>query len=86
LAAGLPLLTSDRGGLPELTEPELVTPAGDVSGLATEMRRLIDDPAARAGYGALALARARERYSEAAFVPRLEALYNEALTARASAG
>lgn len=86
LAAGLPLLTSDRGGLPELTEPELVTPAGDASALAAVMRRLIDDPAERAAAGTRALARARERYSEQAFVPRLTALYEEALAARALAG
>jgi glycosyltransferase involved in cell wall biosynthesis len=86
LAAGLPLLTSDRGGLPELTEPELVTPAGDASALAAVMRRLVDDPAERAAAGTRALARARERYSEEAFVPRLTALYDEALAARALAG
>ncbi|MGK2878488.1 MAG: glycosyltransferase family 4 protein [Solirubrobacterales bacterium] len=86
LAAGLPLLTSDRGGLPELTEPELVTAAGDASALAGVMRRLVDDPAERASAGARALERAREQYSEDAFVPRLEALYQEALSARASAG
>lgn len=86
LAAGLPLLTSDRGGLPELTEPELVTPAGDVSALAAVMRRLIDDSTERAAAGARALDRAREQYSEDAFVPRLSALYEEALNARASAG
>jgi glycosyltransferase involved in cell wall biosynthesis len=86
LASGLPLLTSDRGGLPELTEPELVTPAGDSSALAAAMRKLVDDSAARERHGAAALVRARERYSEQAFVPRLTALYDEALSARASAG
>lgn len=86
MAAGLPLLTSDRGGLPELTEPEFVTPAGDASALAAVMRRLIDDPAERAAAGARALARAHERYSEDAFVPRLTALYEEAFAARALTG
>jgi glycosyltransferase involved in cell wall biosynthesis len=86
LAAGLPLLTSDRGGLPELTEPGLVTPAGDASALADAMTRLMKDPAERAAAGARALDRAREKFSEAAFVPRLAALYDEAIRARASAG
>lgn len=86
LAAGLPLLTSDRGGLPELTDVELVTPAGDASALAAVMRKLIDDPAARAAHGAKALARARDRYSEEAYLPHLAALYDEALAARALAG
>jgi hypothetical protein len=46
----------------------------------------MDDPGARAAHGIKALARAREKYSERAFVPRLTALYDEALSARASAG
>lgn len=82
LAAGLPLITSDRGGLPALTEPELVAAAGDADALAAAMRRLIDDPAARAEAGERALERARSEFSERAFVPRLAALYRQALAAR----
>lgn len=82
LAAGLPLVVTSRGGLPELTDQDLVVPPGDASALAAAMRRLQDDPAARAAAGTRALERARERYSEAAFVPRLAALYDEAVTVR----
>lgn len=83
LAAGLPLIVSDRGGLPELTDSGLVFPSGDHSALASVMRRLIDDPASRAEYGASALARARSRFSEAAFLPRLAETYEMARSARA---
>lgn len=82
LAAGLPLLTSDRGGLPELTDPELVSPVGDVSALAATMKRVFDDPSLRVSAGERALKRARDRFSEAAYVPRLADLYERAIAAR----
>lgn len=85
LAAGLPLVTSQRGGLPELTEADLTFPAGSTDELAARMRELLDDPDRRRVTGAASLARARERFSEAAFAPRLAALYDEALAARNSA-
>lgn len=84
LAAGLPLLTSDRGGLPELTDSELVSPTGDVSALAATMTRLFEDPATRAAAGERALERARERFSEAAYLPRLADLYERAIAARSN--
>ncbi len=82
LAAGLPLVVSDRGGLPELTEPDLVTPAGDVPALAKLMSELHSDSERRQASGERALARAQEQFSEAAFAPRLAALYAEAIEAR----
>lgn len=82
LAAGLPLIASRRGGLPELTETDLTVEPGSVSQLAETMRALYEDPARRRAAGERALARARERFSEEAFAPRLEALYSEALEAR----
>jgi glycosyltransferase involved in cell wall biosynthesis len=82
LASGLPLLASDRGGLPELTDPELVTPAGDAAALAATMQRLFADRAARAAAGERALVRARESFSEAAYVERLSELYSQASEAR----
>lgn len=82
LAAGLPLITSQRGGLPELTEADLTVEPGSISQLAETMRALHDDSVRRQAVGERALARARERFSEEAFAPRLEALYSEALEAR----
>lgn len=85
LAAGLPLVVSQRGGLPELTEPRFVAPPGDPVALAAVMRSLFDDAKLRTAAGARSLERARQNYSETAFVPRLAELYDAALSARHSA-
>lgn len=82
LAAGLPLIVSERGGLPELTDPDLTFAAGSADALAAKLRELFDDRDRREAAGAAALIRARERFSEAAFVPRLAELYDDALAAR----
>ena len=82
LATGLPLVTSDRGGLPELTDPELVARAGDPEALARVMRSLFDDAERRQAAGEAALERARDRYSEQRFIQRLAASYEAALAAR----
>jgi glycosyltransferase involved in cell wall biosynthesis len=84
LASGLPLLTSDRGGLPDLTEPQFVSPAGDSSALASQMRALFDDRGSREAAGRRALERAHERFSENVYAARLGELYVEAQVARNS--
>lgn len=84
LASGLPLVVSDRGGLPELTEADLVFPSGDHTALAAIMRRLIDDADARAAHGATALTRAAQQFSERAFLPRLAETYELAKTSRSA--
>lgn len=84
LAAGLPLVTSDRGGLPELTDPELVFASGDHTALAAVMRQLIGDPQSRAERGTAALARARDRFSESAYLPRLAEIYESARATRSA--
>lgn len=85
LAAGLPLLTSDRGGLPAHTEPALVSAAGDSAALAAQMRSLFDDRAERAAAGQRALDRARAELSMAAAAPRLADIYDAAIKAKNSA-
>lgn len=82
LGAGLPLLTSDRGGLPELTDADLVSPAGDAQALAATMERMLSDRSARAAAGARALERAQTRFSESAYLPRLSEVYAGAIAAR----
>lgn len=84
LAAGHPLVTSDRGGLPEQTEPQLVTKADDPHSLAAAMDRLYRDKPERQAAGERSLARARERFSEAAAAPRLAEIYREAIASRRS--
>jgi glycosyltransferase involved in cell wall biosynthesis len=82
LAAGLPLVVSDRGGLPELTDPELVVPSGDTEELAGAMRRLIDNADARQDAGERALHRARERFSTGVAAADLARIYDDALASR----
>jgi glycosyltransferase involved in cell wall biosynthesis len=46
MAAGVPIIASDAGGVREIVEPEvhaLLTPPGDVAALSTALRRLRDD-------------------------------------------
>jgi len=75
LAGGLPLVVSDRGGLPELTEAAFVFRAGDADALAARMRELFDDPAERSAAGERALARATGEFGEERFAERLAAVY-----------
>ena len=83
-AGGLPLIVSERGGLPELTDAKLVFSAGDASALAERMRWLTDDSKARQAAGERALQRARELFSESAYVQRLAAAYDRAVGLRAA--
>ena len=75
LAAGVPVLASDRGGLPELVGPAHVLPAGEAAPWSTALAALFRDPSARERAGAAALARARERFSEDAYYARLIEIY-----------
>jgi glycosyltransferase involved in cell wall biosynthesis len=48
MACGLPLVTSDRGGCPEMVEDGgngFVVPSGDAGALAAALRKIVDDPA-----------------------------------------
>ena len=85
MAGGLPLIASDAGGLSDLAEPNLRVPRGDVKALATTMRALFDDPAARQAAGERALARVRAEHDEDLFFERLNALYDRAVEKRAAA-
>ncbi len=65
MAAGVPVLVTDAGGLPEVVGPDVsVVSAGDAAALADAIRHRLDDP----GPTAPAAARARERFSVDAMV------------------
>ena len=64
LAAGVPALVSDLGGLPELVEPGEALEAGNADAWARELERLWSDPALRRARGESALSRARRGYGE----------------------
>ncbi|MDO8209767.1 glycosyltransferase family 4 protein [Conexibacter sp. CPCC 206217] len=78
LADGLPVLGSDRGGLPELVGPGAVVPARDADAWTTALRTLWSDPALRATRGAESLARARDNHSPDVYYDRLMQVYARA--------
>ena len=75
MAAGVPVIASRLGGLPELIEPSRCVPPGDAEALARRLRALWDNPELRRSEGEALRARAAERHSEAAYVERLLAIY-----------
>jgi len=76
LADGVPVLGSDRGGIPELVGRGAALPVDDLPAWTAALRRLWSDPAARAAAGATALARARARHSPDAWYAGLMEVYD----------
>jgi glycosyltransferase involved in cell wall biosynthesis len=75
LAAGVPVLASDRGGLPELVGSEAVLAPDDVPAWSRALDRLWRSPATRRERGATLLARARERFGEDRYYEGLMEIY-----------
>jgi glycosyltransferase involved in cell wall biosynthesis len=75
LADGVPVLASDRGGLPELVGPDSVVPADDRAAWTEALRALWADPELRRTRGEQGLARARERFNEDRYLSELLAIY-----------
>lgn len=75
LASGVPVLASDRGGLPELVGTQAVLPADDAARWSEVLARLWSDPAARRERGTSALERARSRFSEDRYYEGLMRIY-----------
>ncbi len=79
LAAGVPVLVSDRGGLPELVSDPAPLPAEDPEAWARALGELWGDGARRRELGVRILAEARPRFGEAAHHERVIALYERVL-------
>ncbi len=81
MGAGVPVLSSDVGGFPELaaTGATRTFPAGDVAALSTALRELLDDPDARAQMAERAEVAAEARYSWDAIARRTLELYGTLL-------
>ncbi len=75
LAAGVPVLASSVGGLPEIVGPGHTLPPGAIERWAAEMGRLWRDPPARRAAAEAALARAREVFGEERFYSGLMDVY-----------
>jgi glycosyltransferase involved in cell wall biosynthesis len=75
LAAGVPVLASDRGGLPELVGPERTLPVTDVTAWSEALAALWGERQRRQEIGAAALDDARTRFSEDRYYERLLRIY-----------
>lgn len=80
MMAGLPLVATDVGGLPELVgEAAVLVPPGDVDALATAVRGLLVDPAARASWAQRSKAQAATWPTEQDTIDQVEGVYRELL-------
>ena len=75
MAAGVPVVASRTGALPELVGEERCVPRGDPDVLAAAMSALWSDPERRRAEGDAAIARARERFGEGRYLAELLAVY-----------
>jgi glycosyltransferase involved in cell wall biosynthesis len=83
MAAGLPVLASDVGGVPEIVEDGVtgrLVPAGDGEALAGTLRELLADGSARERMGAAGRRVATERFRLDAMIERTELLYERLLS------
>jgi glycosyltransferase involved in cell wall biosynthesis len=80
LRAGVPLVATRVGGLPEVVgDAAVLVPVGDVDAVDAEVRALLDDPAHRAAVVARGLVRAAALPTEADELAQVRAVYAELL-------
>lgn len=87
MAAGVPVVASRVGGIPEMVEggaTGLLYQAGDVEALGSRLRELLDDPERAARMGAAARERARAVYAPAAVANATIDAYRAVLARRGS--
>jgi len=83
MAAGLPVVATSVGGLPEVIEngqQGLLIPPGDLEALTTALRILLERPERRASLGAAAAARARECFDASRMAQGYAACYLQILS------
>jgi glycosyltransferase involved in cell wall biosynthesis len=81
-AAGVPVVATDLGGLPELISPGedgVIIPADDPEALAVALTGLAADPIAALDMGCRAREKAIQRYTAETHLDRLAGLYDEAM-------
>jgi glycosyltransferase involved in cell wall biosynthesis len=80
-AAGLPVVATSLGGLPELIEPGtdgICVPPEDPAALGAALETLVRDPERALEMGSAARTKAEERFAPAVHLERLDAVYGEA--------
>ena len=76
MAAGVPVIASSLGGLPEMVGARRCVPPGDTAALASRMTALWESPELRREEGDELIARARAGHGEASYIKRLLRLYD----------
>ena len=86
MAAGVPIVTTRVGGIPDLLSPSegMLVPPDDPSSLAAAIRAAIVDPAAAATRAQAAQRRQRADFSVGPWSERYESIYRDLLAARTS--
>jgi glycosyltransferase involved in cell wall biosynthesis len=82
MAAGVPVLATRMGGLPELVGHDHCVAPNDPDALAERLRQLWDDPGRRSAEGEALRARAREGHSEELYLRDLLGLYERVSSRR----
>jgi glycosyltransferase involved in cell wall biosynthesis len=80
MAAGLPVITTPVGGIPEAVTDGVegfLVPPGDVAALAARLQQLLQDEALTRKMGAAARRKIETTFSTEAILPQIEALYLE---------
>jgi glycosyltransferase involved in cell wall biosynthesis len=78
MRAGVPLVATRVGGLPDLVgDAAVLVEPGDVGALDAAVTRLLDDPALAAGYAERGLKRAQDWPTEARTIEQVAAVYAE---------
>jgi glycosyltransferase involved in cell wall biosynthesis len=75
MSAGVPVVASRSGSLPEVVGDEHCVPRRNAHAFAAAMRTFWDDRIRRRAIGEALLARARERFAEDRYVRELLAVY-----------
>ena len=82
MAAALPVIAANCGGVPEMVIPGLtgiLVPPGDPGALASAIQRLIRDDSGRAAMGEAARRQAETKFQLTRFVRQFERTYRSVL-------
>jgi glycosyltransferase involved in cell wall biosynthesis len=82
MAAGLPVIVTPVGGVPEVVKDGingLIVPVGDPAALAEAIRKVQEDPVGASGLGRAAAATIRDRYSHRTTARRIMEIYERVL-------